>query len=172
MDTFVQSVIVNDVPNGNALKGRRQRMKIILRVLLLATLLYQINMTFILFPRKNVKLNLEFEKVMEIVKKHCEPSQYYLPQSITIEFDRLYEEVAYCQRRINGFKLVFDERYWNNMLAPIDRTQLMIHEMTHCLFKQDHVSDPKHFMAPFFYSIPEDVLYVQFDEFLRGRCGK
>lgn len=147
-------------------------MRIFFRVFLLSLLLFQINAAFILFPSKQPDLEKEYEKVLTIVKLHCEPNQYYLPQNVALEFNKLYEEIAYCQIRLNGFKLVFDKRYWDEYTLPVDKTQLMMHELTHCLFRQEHVADPKHFMAPFFISIPENILYAQFDQFLRNRCGK
>jgi len=147
-------------------------MRALFRILLLSLLLFQINNAFILFSNKDPELEIEYEKILTIVKQHCEPNQYYLPEKVIGKFDKLTEEIAYCQIRLNGFKLVFDKHYWKDYTLPIDKTQLMMHEMTHCLFKQNHVSDSSHFMAPFFVSIPEAILYKQFDDFLRNRCGK
>lgn len=147
-------------------------MKIIIRLILLTLILAQFNQLLVLFPHKDKTLEKEYEKVLTIVKTHCSPDQYYLPPNVTVEFDKLYEEIAYCQIRLSGFKLVFDKSYWTNNLNEIDRTQIMMHEMTHCLFRQKHVEDPRHYMAEFFVSIPQEELDRQFSNYLQTRCKK
>lgn len=147
-------------------------MKTLVRLLLLSLILAQFNQLLVIFPHKDPVLEKEYEKVLTIVKTHCSPDQYYLPRNVTVEFTKLYEEIAYCQIRMSGFKLVFDKRYWLTYLNEIDRTQLMMHELTHCLFKQKHLEDPRHFMAEFFVSIPEKELNRQFNDYLQTRCKK
>lgn len=146
-------------------------MRTLIRTLIFILFAYQLNSSFIIFPTKQWALVEEYDRVIETVRKRCKPEQYYLPDSVSLEFGQLKEEIAYCQTRLNGFKLVFDKKYWNEYAQPIDRTQLMMHEVVHCIFNQDHVNDSRHFMSPFFIVIPKDVLYKQFDEYLRARCN-
>jgi len=147
-------------------------MRTAFRVFIFVALFFQLDNLFILFPDKESDLLPEYNKIMTIVQSHCAPDQYHLPSTVGLEFKKLKEEIAYCQIRLNGFKLVFDKRYWDEYATPIDRTQIMMHELTHCLFYQEHTSDPKHFMAPLFIVIPENELYVQFNQYLREQCGK
>ena len=126
----------------------------------------------ICFPVTITSLEKEYEKVLKLVKTHCSVGQYHLPPNVTVEFDKLYEEIAYCQIRLSGFKLGFDKSYWTNNLNEVDRTQIMMHEMTHCLFRQKHVEDPRHYMAEFFVSIPQEELDRQFSNYLQTRCKK
>lgn len=146
-------------------------MRLFVRALLFFTLLLQTNASFIIFPTKEWALKEEFDKVMDVVKTHCRPDQYYHPDSISLEFSKLKEEIAYCQIRINGFKIVFDKHYWNEYTLPIDRTQLMMHEVSHCIFRQEHIEDTRHFMAPFFVPILEPELTRQFHDYLKAKCG-
>ncbi len=78
--------------------------------------------------------------------------------------------MAYCHWKKNGFMLVFHRRFWNT-LNPTEKKQLMMHEMVHCMFRQDHFYGIKHhFMAPEFVPIPEPNLTAQFNDYLYQKC--
>jgi hypothetical protein len=78
--------------------------------------------------------------------------------------------IAFCEPKINGFKLVFDERYWN-ALSDINKTQLMFHEMAHCMFNEDHYADPKHFMYFSMNDMDGLTLAIQVHQYLTFKCG-
>ena len=148
-------------------------MKHFLRAFIFIVFYYQLNMLFVLFPYRNKALDVQFKEILTVVEKHCDKPQYYLPSNITIKFDALQgEEIAYCQRKVAGFELAFDRYFWTSVLDPVDRKQVMMHEMTHCLFNQDHVSDPNHYMAPYFKHFSEEELNRQFLQYLQVKCGK
>lgn len=135
--------------------------------------MYHLNILFILVPYRNKELTVAFEQSHEIVKQHCEKTQYNAPNFFTtIKFGLLKEEIAYCQRKLNGFVIVFDKLYWDFVLSESDKKQVMMHEIVHCFFKQEHVEDPKHFMAPYFEPMTDSVFDKQVESYLKAKCGK
>ena len=133
----------------------------------------QLNALFVLVPYRNAELMSVFNKHMETVKQYCNSSQYRNPNFFTtVRFGDLSEEIAYCQHKANGFVIVFDKSYWNKVLTDSDKKQVMMHEIVHCIFKQKHINDPRHFMAEFFEPITDAVFEKQVKEYLTTKCNK
>jgi hypothetical protein len=66
-------------------------------------------------------------------------------------------------KTVSNYLLTFDEN---------KRTQLMMHEMVHCLFNLDHVDDDTHFMSPYMGDIPQETYEQQVKELLLIMCSK
>lgn len=155
------------------LKELLKKVESLARVVLWSMVVYQLSLVFILVPYRNTELTNAFNAQLEVVKQHCDKSQYNAPNLFTtIKFGHLKEEIAYCQRKLNGFVIVFDRLYWDFILSESDKKQVMMHEAVHCLFKQEHVEDARHFMAPYFEPMTDAVFEKQVHEYLKAKCGK
>lgn len=155
------------------LKELLKKLEAPIRLVLWSLIVYHLNILFILVPYRNKELNEVFQQSHQIVKQHCDKSQYNEPNFFTsIAFANLKEEIAYCQRKFNGFVIVFDKAYWNFVLSPSDKKQVMMHEAVHCFFNQEHVDDPRHFMAPYFEPMTDAVFDKQVEDYLKTKCGK
>jgi hypothetical protein len=122
--------------------------------------------------KKDPELEKFFNKNLNIINHYCTKDQYRLPFMSSVTFGKMEipGAIAYCEPKINGFKLVFDERYWNR-LSNINKTQLMFHEMAHCMFNEDHRDDPNHFMYYSMNDIDALFLAMQVHQYLAVKCG-
>ena len=129
--------------------------------------------SFVLSTKKDPDLLRVFNKNLEIITNYCDKTSYYLPKVFSIKFDKIRESevVAYCSIKPNGFKLVFEESFWNS-LDNVAKTQLMFHEMAHCMFKEEHNPDPSHFMYASMNSIDPLTLSIQLHDYLSRRCKR
>lgn len=122
--------------------------------------------------QKDAELNEYYEKGMSMVKRYCRDNQYYRPAVISIRFENLKPDVlATCYLRLNGYTILFNKRNWY-ALSELDRTQLVMHELAHCIFNEDHIDDKQHFMNSYMSYIPADTLKKQLDEYLTKKCQK
>lgn len=113
-----------------------------------------------------------FNKNLNVIKHYCEKDQYRNPLMTSVTFGNMEMAgaIAYCEPKLNGFKLVFEHRYWNT-LSELNKTQLMLHEMAHCMFDENHFDDPTHFMYPSMNSIDGLSLAIQVHNYLTFKCG-
>jgi len=144
----------------------------VIRLVLISCILYNLNVLFVLIPYRNKELNQVFNENLVSIETACDKGEYYYPKPfVVIKFAPLLEEIAYCQRKVNGFVIVFDQVYWDKVLTKEDRKQVMMHEMVHCMFDQRHLPDTKHFMAEFFEPISEKEFKKQTNEYLKNKCS-
>ena len=156
---------------------------ILKRIYLYTIILLTISLVFTLVPFHYIHPEVRpyYEETMEIVNHYCEKDQINLPNRTTIGFinDRLQSnedgdtEVATCYLLPGGWSIQFNANHWRR-LSNDDRKQLVLHEMTHCLFKIGHVADPNHYM---YYTTTKRVLTrsevdEQFREVLLNVCLK
>ena len=122
--------------------------------------------------KKDPELLKYFNKNLNLIKTYCTDAQFYYPYmtSVTFEKIKLPGVVGYCNIKANGFRLVFDKPYWDN-LSELTKTQLMLHEMAHCMFDQEHVDDPNNFMYPEMNHIDGLSLAIQVHQYLSFKCG-
>ena len=122
---------------------------------------------------QNPNLMIYFNKNLNLIAQYCEKDQYYYPFMTSVKFGKVPMEsvVAFCDIKTNGFKLVFDKKYWDN-LSELNKTQLMMHEMVHCMFNENHIDDPKHFMYPEMNDLDGLSLAIQVHEYLTSKCKK
>lgn len=150
---------------------RKFRLRILLGILLL---ILTFNLPNILtFSIKRDKVLLEvFNRNLNLIGQFCKKGEYRYPFFTSITFGNMPDGdvVAYCHRKANGFSLVFDKRYWG-ILSEVDRNQLMMHEMAHCMFNERHSTNPKHFMSASMNELTEQELNVQVYDFLNKKCG-
>jgi hypothetical protein len=112
-----------------------------------------------------------FGVVAETVFQQCKKGQYYLPETIQVQFEKMKPNTyGYCRRGFNGFRIAINPITWYSELNEVDRYQLIIHEGVHCLFREPHRDDKEHFMYAYFRVIDREVLWKQFNEFIKTRC--
>jgi hypothetical protein len=132
----------------------------------------QVFFYFDFYSKKEPELMSYYDNNMSVVKSYCEKSQYRNPLLITVKFEDTDEhELAHCQRKLNSFRIIVNKDYWNSF-DENKRTQLMMHEMVHCLFNLDHVDDDTHFMSPYMGDIPQETYEQQVKELLLIMCSK
>lgn len=154
------------------LKEFAEKYKWYLRVFLYSTAFFIFINVATFSNKKDPELAVTFNKNLNIINHYCTKEQYRLPFMSSVTFGKMQipGAIAYCEPKINGFKLVFDKRYWDT-LSELNKTQLMFHEMAHCMFDEEHRDDPNHFM---YYSMNEiDGLYLamQVHQYLTNKCG-
>lgn len=147
--------------------------KVYIRVFL-ATLIVFLSLQIGTFTReKDPELMVYFNKGLGVINAYCKEDQYYYPFMTSVTFGKMpiSYTVAFCSTRINGFKLVFDKKYWDG-LSNVDKTQLMYHEMIHCMFNENHSEDPTHFMYFEMREITSLSLAMQLHSYLTNKCGE
>ena len=113
-----------------------------------------------------------FNKNLNIINHYCEKDQYRNPFMTSVTFGKMKMTgaIAHCEPKANGFKLVFEKRYWDG-LTDLNKTQLMMHEMAHCMFDENHYDDPTHFMYSFMNTIDGLSLAIQVHNYFTLKCG-
>lgn len=126
-----------------------------------------------LFTYKEPELMPYHDEFVELVSRYCTPDQFYHPTLETVKFYNAEPigELARCESFNYGYAIKFDRASWAAM-TEADRKQTMAHELVHCMFNQDHVADPRNFMAPYLNEMDEGTLMVQVDAYLREKCGE
>lgn len=79
--------------------------------------------------------------------------------------------IGVCQPKINGYNLRINKKYWDESNAN-DRTQLMYHELAHCVISKMHVDDSYNYMNPVQYPIPYKEYIIQVKEDIEEYCNK
>jgi hypothetical protein len=149
-----------------------QNLPSVLRVLLLTLVMLPITPLIAITTTKNETLMDYYNKTLGVVAQYCDKTKYFNPNLITVNFDNLSEDIlGECRLQLNGYTLMFDKKKWTN-LSESDKNQLMIHEVTHCIFGMGHVNDPTHYMNPFMMYLDSSVVDAQFRALLIERCGK
>jgi len=123
--------------------------------------------------KKDPELEKYFNKNLNVINHYCAKDQYRLPFMTSVVFGEMGipGAIAFCEPKINGFKLTFDAKYWNR-LSEINKTQLMFHEMAHCMFNEDHNPDPNHFMYFSMNNAEGLTLAIQVHQYLTFKCGE
>ena len=144
-----------------------------IRFLLWGTVFSYLNAVFILFPSRDKRVEDLFNRNLRIIETTCAPSQYRKTNVFTsFVVKDLPDAIAYCHKKANGFVIAFDRAYLELILSDLEKDQVMMHELFHCLFDEKHFADPKHFMAAFFETIPQDVYEKQVQDYLNNKCKK
>lgn len=114
-----------------------------------------------------------FNKNLNVINHYCNKNQYKHPFMTSVVFGKMEETgaIAYCEPKVNGFKLIFDKKYWSN-LSDLNKTQLMFHEMAHCMFNEEHWNDSGHFMYASMNTIDGLSLAFQVHHYLTLKCGE
>lgn len=145
------------------------------------TLLYP----FILFwaallflPYTNISIDPEllpyYLEYKEILDEHCREDQHFYV-NFRIEFkDELPGgEIGVTYRNPNRFLIQVDRAYWNARNSEKFRFSLMVHELQHGYFNEDHSDNPEDFM---YYTDmivnSKEVVKKQLAKHLEKLCGR
>lgn len=144
-----------------------------LRVFLYSLSFFIAIKVFVFSREKDPELMIYFNKNLNIINHYCTKEQYKYPFMTSVVFDKMEiaGAIAYCDVKLNGFKLAFDRHYWDN-LSDLNKTQLMLHEMAHCMFDEEHRNDPAHFMYPAMNEIDGLSLAIQIHGYFTQKCGE
>jgi len=136
--------------------------------LVLAVLLYfQAEKSYLPNEGINEDLSGHWTSEIQTIEKTCK-RKVILPYKVLVDFGDTEGAIGYCQRFINGFKIIIDKHYWNVILDEAGKKQLLLHEMMHCIYKIDHnKQDPGNFMYPEYTKISEPDLINQLRELLK-----
>lgn len=146
-------------------------MKQVVRFLLWGIVFSYFNAVFVLFPSRDKRLEDLFNRNVGIIETACKNTKHRKPNVFTMLIvKRMPDVVAYCQKRLNGFVIAFDAAYLDYMLSDLEKDQVMMHELAHCIFDEKHNPDPRHFMAEYYESIPKETYEKQLREYLESKC--
>lgn len=150
-----------------------EKYKFYLRVFLYSLSFFIATKVFVFSRVKDPELLVYFNKNLNVINHYCTKKQYKYPFMTSVVFGKMemIGAIAYCEPKLNGFRLAFDKRYWNN-LSELNKTQLMLHEMAHCMFDEEHRDDPTHFMYASMNTIDGLSLAIQVHNYLTQKCGE
>lgn len=121
----------------------------------------------------SAKANLKtyYMEVLNTVKLYCRPDQYFNPPHKTLINDNLdLPVIGMCDTdQSSYYKIFIDVTFWKSASEDI-RYELMAHEMTHCLFFENHSDDSTNYMFPVIRDITKDQTKQQLIEFLQKTC--
>lgn len=78
--------------------------------------------------------------------------------------------IGYCAPLLNGYQIVIDKDFWNRASLE-DRSNLMYHELTHCVLGVQHSSDEKNYMYPVIHHMTFNEVYSQADKYMKDYCN-
>lgn len=115
------------------------------------------------------------DKYLSLLEKHCPDGEYKKRTRYVIELQDDLEEprwIGVCETQINGFRIAIRKSWWDRNNES-DRTELIYHEMAHCMIYKDHEEKlPGHYMYPYFESIPETIYTEQAINDIKDYCEK
>lgn len=113
-----------------------------------------------------------YNEILNTVKLYCRPDQYFNPKSKTLLGAALeLPVIGICETdRESYFKIYLDNAYWDGASEDY-RYELMLHECTHCLFFENHSSNPNHYMYYQIRDLTKEKSKEQFIEYLKKRCN-
>jgi hypothetical protein len=127
---------------------------------------------FISVPIKKVdpSLALHYKEFMDVVQSDCPSLQ--LPNQLTIETGNLTDDnIGVCVVFSFRKHITIDNFYWNTSNEQTKR-QLLFHELTHCVLNINHIESDSHYMNPYIIEIPNEELYKQLKETVKGVCNE
>lgn len=112
-----------------------------------------------------------YDDIMNTVKLYCRPDQYFNPSKKTlIQVSFKKPVIGLCETDAHTFWTIsIDMNYWNSNTIDM-RYELMVHEMTHCIFLRNHVDNNKNYMYPVIRDLPKEETKKQFIENLKEDC--
>lgn len=128
-----------------------------------------ISLTFLasLIPSVNIDQGLSQE--FNIVKDRIESSScsYDFPAQYEVIFEDLQgDEIGVCERKLFNWQIKIDPRIWSHLKSH-ERLALMIHEVSHCALKREHVEIKHHLLnAAFPLNLTEDEVNIQFENII------
>ena len=111
----------------------------------------------------------------DLVNKSCKPNQYVNRNDYSIQFvDKINSTwiIGQCTTYpLTTRREIIVSRQWWNQMPELYRKSLMVHELTHCFFNEQHTTDANHFMYPeirYFMTTVE--LEAQLKDYFEGEC--
>jgi len=107
----------------------------------------------------------------EFLKEVCPFKYKNQTSNYTIKFDHGDDQwIGLCEPSWNGYVIHIDKDFWDNS-SESAHTQLIFHEMSHCVAFREHVKDESHYMNPIFYVLPYKQMLPQLKTDLRNYCN-
>lgn len=139
----------------------------LIRNVLLGAVIY---VYFIPFTHTNEVLIPYTNKVMTIVNQYCRKDQYNNPLHEYIYFAKLTgDDIGQCGWGFNKFIIKIRADFWDRATED-ERTEVIFHEMYHCLFKKDHVDNPLNYMYYRMTYLKKEVIVQQFIDDVKQIC--
>jgi hypothetical protein len=116
----------------------------LLRIFLYVSALYYVLAIKVLFVTSYKKIDPELVSFVQdyhsFLDKYCDTGRYNNTNfySITFVDDMPDEDIGVCYRKINGYAIEVNKRWWKETNTQ-DHRQLMYHELAHCLIDKNHV---------------------------------
>jgi len=108
-----------------------------------------------------------------LVKYHC-PKLYISPH-YSITFAKKLEKktwVGVCTKYMSRYNIKILQSFWETS-NPVERRQLMYHELSHCILDRDHEEKlPGHYMYPSIEYVPYEVYIQQTIDDIESYCKR
>lgn len=113
-----------------------------------------------------------YVEVLDIIKLHCKPGQYFNPHNKQLIITNLDSPiVGLCETdEEDFFNIYIDSGFWLSITTDM-RFELMAHEMEHCLFFRKHVDNDKNFMYYQLRNLTKEETTQQLIDNLNQDCG-
>jgi hypothetical protein len=131
---------------------------------------------YITLPVHEINPQIEpyYEEVITKVHNRCSFLYYYHPSQFTIDFAQLQDInhpiIGVCQKNLNRYQIYVDEEFWETANDSA-KYELIVHEMTHCLFLEGHSDDEGSYMYPSIRFLGRSTVTQQFDAYLDRACN-
>lgn len=117
------------------------------------------------------------DEYFRLIKNNCPSLQFFYPPRIEIGFGYLKKgTIGLCEANSVKFKITVDTTFWEEkeylMDKESDRYQLIMHELTHCLLRLDHIDAGAHFMSSYLMPLKKETTKQQLIEIIKGLCDE
>lgn len=139
----------------------------LIRNVLLGIVIY---IYFIPYTHTNEVLIPYTTKVMNIVNTYCNKNQYSSALHKYVYFHKLdKDEVGECTFGYNKFVIKIDNSFLQRANED-EKYEVIFHEMYHCLFFKDHVTDPNNYMFYRIAHLNKETIVKQFTDDVKKIC--
>jgi len=108
--------------------------------------------------------------VYALVHDNCKENQYLQPNNITINIGKLPAGIlGECGINDVSYEIVIDKDFWANSDTS-QKFQVIAHEMTHCVFQEEHSPDENNYMYSEMSDIKITEVFRQLMEMIHKHC--
>jgi hypothetical protein len=134
-----------------------------------------ISLMYLFFPLKiiNPELQPYYNHFMMTAKAYCDERDLNQPDRIEIDFSSTMDRniLGYCMRYGDlSYFLKIQKQFWDRA-TDAEKYQLVIHELTHCVMREGHSDDRKHYMYYAMNSLTIEETSKQLNDFLLQKCS-
>lgn len=113
------------------------------------------------------KLQPDYKEFITLYDNNCDRPK---PKQFILKFSYLQDDtIGICISNHTRRTIYIDKRFWEDA-SDVQKKQLVFHELTHCYLNFGHIEDDKHYMNPYYISLPKETLLTQTVDMLKNKC--